>query len=89
MFKHDGKWVYFNSKEEIDLMASKSMCRIKIVNWTSIGWYFITNYQQKCPRGCCYDSVIEFTHKSDRMNAIRKEMRNLAGLLRSAPTEKI
>lgn len=84
MFRPNGKWQKFNTKSEINLAAKQSQCRVRIVNWTSPGWYFITNYSQKCPRGCCYDDVIEFTHSTDRIYEIKEEMRNLADLLRSA-----
>lgn len=84
MLRHNGKWCRFDTKEALEQASRQSQCRVKIANWVAPGWYFITNYSQKCPRGCCYDNVIEFTFVTDRIDAIKKEIRNLADFLRSA-----
>lgn len=88
MFRTNGNWQKFQSQAELNKAAADSNCRVRKTNWTSPGWYFVTHYTQKCPRGCCYDGVIEFTHVDDRIYEIRDEMRSLADLLRFAREKK-
>ncbi|WP_437230114.1 hypothetical protein SH661x_001790 [Planctomicrobium sp. SH661] len=32
-------------------------------------------YQQPCPRGCCYDDVVETSTLSERIDELREEIR--------------
>lgn len=48
------------------------------------GWYWQETGQQRCPRGCCYDSFIDFTPASTRVEEIKEQMRELAEEIRQA-----
>jgi hypothetical protein len=56
--------------------------RVQIGTYDGPGWYKVLSYQQKCPRGCCYDSVHEVIPAADVENEIKDEMKELAWLLK-------
>lgn len=82
MVKTDGKWQRFASKAEMEA-ASKEY---DVWRWefTEPGWYYVTTGSQRCPRNCCYDSVIKMVKADDRAREVAEGMTQLAGELRGA-----
>jgi hypothetical protein len=58
--------------------------RVQIGTYSGPGWYMVLSYQQKCPRGCCYDSVHEVIPASEVADEVRDEIRELASMLKEA-----
>lgn len=56
--------------------------RIIDVQWEKPGLYILVKYSQPCPRGCCYDEVIDAIHVEDYANEIARKIRDLAEDLR-------
>ena len=78
----DGNWVFLQTEEEFKSQFKDA--RVKVGKWQGSGNYYRTSYTQKCPRGCCYDYVIELTSATDQISIIKEEMRELASALREA-----
>lgn len=80
--KTNGSWRLFLS--ETDAKNHRGGVRILKLNWQGRGWYYVTEYSQRCPRGCCYDSVLEFRSAEERVNEVKEGMKELAEELKDA-----
>lgn len=58
--------------------------RVQKGTYTGPGRYMVLSYEQRCPRGCCYDSVHEVVSASTIVEEVRQEITNLASILREA-----
>jgi len=58
--------------------------RVQIGTYEGPGRYLLLSYQQKCPRGCCYDSVYEVLSADDVIKESKEQMREYADLLKQA-----
>jgi hypothetical protein len=81
----NGHWVHFASLEEARVASEKPHhYRVRKIHWEGPGWYYITKYEQRCPRNCCYDDVIKMVSAKARSDEVADEIRELAGQLREA-----
>lgn len=46
--------------------------------WTGPATYRVTTKQVRCPRNCCYDTVLILESAEDRAAALRQQIRELA-----------
>jgi hypothetical protein len=77
----EGKWVYVGSEKNFNVLQDG---RVNKGNYNGPGKYLLLEYQEKCPRGCCYDDVVELMSTSDVIYEVKEEMKDLANLLRTA-----
>ena len=82
MTRTNGLWVELKTLDDVD--KQHEHCRVRKGEWRGPGWYYVTHYSQKCPRGCCYDAVCEITFAENRAEEIRCAMRDLAQELSDA-----
>jgi hypothetical protein len=81
--------VRIRNRTELDAIAAKIRYRVQDVKaWTGDGHYYVRTYSQRCPKGCCYDSVIELTTPEDEATEIKDQMKELAARLREARQAK-
>lgn len=76
-----GKWVNID-----DLVAFSKFHngRFNYGNYRGPDRYYILEYQQQCPRGCCYDDVVEILSSYEVIQEVKEEMLELAEILRNA-----
>lgn len=88
-----GRWFQVQTEEEhtwlkrFGLLADcqdRTAARVQKGEWEGPGKYLRMSYQQKCPRGCCYDSVNKVLSANDVASAVKEEMRALAQILKEA-----
>lgn len=72
----------FETKAELDAKARGA--RVTRTKWCGPGMYYIKEYKQPCPRGCCYDDVFESYTPSEVIDEVVDQMRDLAYQLRTA-----
>lgn len=60
--------------------------RVQIGTFVGPGKYLVLQYQQRCPRNCCYDSVVEVLTSQEVIDQVKSEIIDLANLLREART---
>jgi hypothetical protein len=77
--KIDGTWSYLNSEKDV-----KERCRVNKINWAGPGWYYTATYSQRCPRGCCYDDVLDIEPASERVAELEEAIRELNDELETA-----
>lgn len=77
----EGRWIQINSLKEFD---SYQNGRCNKGEYSKPGKYMIFEYNQRCPRGCCYDDVVELVHSDDIVYEIKEKMTDLANLLKEA-----
>lgn len=85
-----GKWIHLNSEDEANERAKKAnygsqadVWKIKN-NWNGPGRYMELTYQQRCPRGCCYDYAYEIVPANEVAAEVAYQMRELAEILKAA-----
>lgn len=78
----NGNWVFLQTESEFK--AQFKDARVHEGKWKGSGNYYRTSYTQKCPRGCCYDSVVELTFVTSQISLIKEEMQELASSLKEA-----
>lgn len=79
-------WKYFATKEDANV-EGRSHNRDIIKNlWEGPGYYHIRLTSQRCPRGCCWDSVVVIESPTEVANRITRQMIHLADGLREART---
>ena len=82
---NNGRWASLQSLEHFNkILTEDDWCVIKKGEWSGPGWYWIFTYSQRCPRGCCYDSVIEAITAKELADELRESMIYLAQRLRDA-----
>jgi len=79
MFRAEGTWVHAESEQ---FLRDRTKSRVRKIYWKQPGWYFLTEYSQPCPRGCCRDDVMEYVHIDDRREEIVEQMKELSGQLK-------
>ena len=89
----EGKWINLTSTKEAEERAKKAnsgsqadVWKIKN-NWTGPGKYMELVYQQRCPRGCCYDCAYEIVSADEVAAEVAREIRDLAEILKAARTK--
>lgn len=90
----DGRWFDVTTKGQHDCLkrygqlaqppTTLGPARVQMGEWAGPGRYMLLSYTQPCPRGCCTDSVFEVRSAADVIADARDEMRELAGVLRTA-----
>lgn len=83
----DGRWETFNTEQEVKQRCSHpTFYRVQHIDWAGPGRYYVRTYRQRCPRNCCYESVISIMPKNKRAEELVTAIRELAGELREART---
>lgn len=81
----DGKWVEIETEQEFcSILQGGFSSRVQKGSWSGPGRYYLIEYTQPCPRGCCRDDVREFLTADEVVEHARDKMRDLASLLKSA-----
>lgn len=88
----DGRWLNVTSPEEHESLKGYGVlkpkeygfARVQIGNYNGPGKYMLLQYQQRCPRNCCYDDVNEVLTPEQVVSEAKKEIRELTELLREA-----
>lgn len=92
----NGKWFKVeNEKQHTNLKLYKTLecdesyfrSDIQIGDYKGAGWYLVVSYQQKCPRGCCYDTVCKTIPANEVVEMIEEEIEKLTGILESVKTK--
>ncbi len=86
MVRTNGRWHQFATEAQARLVADGY--RVRHLTWAGAGWYYVTTYEQRCPRNCCYDSVIRFDTAAERAAEVAEGMRELAEELRAARAKR-
>lgn len=81
MRNHNTK-LNISSKEE--LVENAKGHNVHKIDWKGPGWYYIFKYNQKCPRGCCYDDVFEAISAKSYSEMISHEIRELSYKLKES-----
>lgn len=76
------EWKYL--KNESEWKEAFGEVRVHNGYWDGEGNYAISSYSQKCPRGCCYDDVLEIRPAYSRELEIKEAMQKLAQELKEA-----
>lgn len=77
-----GKWVIIETNEEHRSFFCGARCTVG--TFDGPGKYYLLQYHQPCPRGCCEDFVKELISPNDLVREIRYKMQELATLLRES-----
>jgi hypothetical protein len=91
----NGRWFTVETKGQHDCLkaygktvksanSSDHFARVQKGAWAGPGKYMLLSYEQRCPRGCCYDSVYEVLSAADVADDAKDQMRDLAGILKQA-----
>lgn len=64
----NGRIVEISSKNEADSITDGY--RVRDSKFSKPGRYMVLHYQQRCPRGCCYDDVCEIISIKDVVEEI-------------------
>lgn len=80
----NGNWKYFATEADAKSAAQGLGARVRRYDWDGPGWYYVTVYQQRCPRNCCYDSVFHAESGRQRADSIRERMVDFASELKDA-----
>ena len=89
----NGSWVRINSKTDFEWVKKygnlsrqglQFQARVQIGTWVGAGWYRVLQYSQRCPRGCCYDDVVEVVSAQDMADEFEEEIGELGTELRQA-----
>lgn len=75
-------WIQIKSEGDFNL--AQDGVRVKKGCYQGLGWYLELCYSQLCPRGCCYDQVIELITANEQVEYIKDKMRDLAWDLKTA-----
>ncbi len=77
--------VRIRNKEELDKMISKGGYRVVMKDvWKGDDNYYLREYTQRCPKGCCYDNVFELSSVEEEISELKEQMRDLANRLKEA-----
>jgi hypothetical protein len=92
----DGRWFDVATKEQHDCLKRYGAlapprqpwgARVQIGEWAGPGRYLLLQYHQRCPRNCCDDDVNNVYSAAEVAEAVRDDIRELAGILREARKE--
>jgi hypothetical protein len=78
----EGRWQHFPSESEY--MQCRRRARVQIGRYAGPGRYFVLRYEERCPRNCCDESVIEILTHDEVAVEVREEIIKLARILRAA-----
>lgn len=89
-----GKWFEVKTlKEHENLKKCGSLqynehgfARVQRGDYVGPGRYMLLQYDQRCPRNCCYDNVHEVIPAKHVASIIASEIRELAEILKQART---
>lgn len=77
-----GTWSTVKNKAEHDkLTKGARVCRGEYVG---PGKYLVLDYQERCPRNCCYDYVLEAIPATEVVDRIKEKILELADILKEA-----
>jgi hypothetical protein len=79
-------WQKITSEQEMNKLVVG--CRVNRTEFSKPGWYYIEYSTQRCPRGCCYDDVIESMTPDEYISMVSEKMRDLAYELKQAKEYK-
>jgi len=66
----------FRTEAELEEAASGN--DVRKLDWEGEGYYAIYQYGQRCPRGCCYDSVYEARPIADHISDLEAHIEDLS-----------
>lgn len=76
-----GHWVNLYSEQQF---KDKQTGRCNKGYFQGVGKYYILEYSQPCPRGCCYDDVVEVLSASEVEDEVKDKMKDMANLLKES-----
>ena len=88
----EGRWFDVkNQKEHSSLKRYGKLegnelwsARIQRGTYIGPGRYLLLSYEQRCPRNCCDDSVLELLTAQEVVDQCKEQMRELADTLKKA-----
>lgn len=78
----DNLIAFGNPKPSIIQTQRNDRARCQKGKYIGPGKYFLLDYYQPCPRGCCEDSVYEALNEQQAKSEIRDIIKDLASLLK-------
>lgn len=79
-----GTWEFLKTKDEIKIVEGYENADVVRGTWSGVGWYYLTWGSQRCPRNCCYDTVLEYESAADHAEAVRQHIQEMAAHLRES-----
>lgn len=90
---NSGCWFKISTEKEHNLLTEYGnldsrygSARVRKGKFIGPGKYLVLQYQQRCPRNCCYDDVVEVLTAKEVIDEVKSEIIDLANLLREART---
>lgn len=93
----NGRWVKIENEREFNNVLCYG--KTNPTEAEKLGWarvqrgkydgpekYYVLQYQQRCPRNCCWDDVVEILTREDVVQEIKESMSDLAIVLKQART---
>ena len=77
----DGEYIEIKSQEYFNKIQNG---RANYGKFDGPGWYLKLNYREKCPKGCCYDDVVELLSSDDVIIEVQDKMKEYADLLKQS-----
>ena len=81
-----GKWVTIISESHFEALLQG---RVNKGEYNGNGNYLLLKYQQRCPKNCCYDDVVELISAKDVIYQVKEEIVDLAQILRTARANNV
>lgn len=80
------KWFEITSEEQFKQLLQDggnkgSFARVQTGKYQGPGRYMLLQYSQRCPRGCCYDSVNELLSTEEAQSEVKEQIEDLKGIL--------
>ncbi len=76
-----GVWYAINNEEHFNTVQSKGEPRVRYGKYYGPGRYYLLEYSQRCPRGCCFDDVNELMSESEAKDEIKEAIEHLQGII--------
>lgn len=94
----DGGWINIKNEGEFNNLLRYSKTnptqaeklghnRVQLGKYDGPDKYYVLHYSRPCPRGCCYDNVIEILTKEETAQEVSEAMRDLSYILKQARTK--
>lgn len=90
-----GLWFDIHSQEEFDqvraygdLKNKHFQARVQKGRYVGPGQYMLLQYDQPCPRGCCYDDVNELLSSEEVAAEVKEQIDELQALLERAEPKR-
>lgn len=71
----NGEWI--EAADEKEFRAAQDGFDGSLATWAGPGRYLRLTYQERCPRGCCCESVVELIHVDQVEQEARWEIEDL------------